>query len=227
MNATFTTGGHIVCGSERGSVLLCALMVITLIATLGAAVALIVSSESVVAANYYASQQGLYAADAGIERAIAELRALSTWSSVPVAVTASSDFNDGQGTPKGPDGSTLNLAQLTARRQAESDAVYANRPDRPVWRLYAHAPLNRMAPEAGNVMPYVVVWIADDPDEIDGNAAVDTNDVVMVHAEAFAVRGGRRAIEVTILREESMAAGVPGVMRSDVSVIAWREVVLH
>ena len=222
--ATFTTRGRGLGGSERGSVLLCALMVITLIVTLGAAVTLIVSSESAVAANYYSSQQGLYAADAGIERAVAELRALSTWSSVPASVTSSSDFNDGQGAPRGPDGSTLNLAQLTIKRQSRSDAVYANLPDRPIWRLYAHAALNRMASGAGNVTPYVVVWIADDPDEIDGNAAVDTNDVVMLHAEAFAIRGGKRAIEVTILREEAMAAGLPGVIRSDVSVIAWNEV---
>lgn len=214
---------HILTRSEHGSVLLCALMVITLIATLGAAITLVVSTESVVAANYHTSQQGLYAADAGIERAIAEFRALSTWSTVPVSATSSSDFNDGQVTPRGPDGSMLNLAQMTVRRQAESDAVYATLPDRPVWRLYGHAPLNRMAPGAGNAAPYVVVWIADDADEIDGNAAVDTNDVVMLHAEAFTVRGGRRAIEVTIQRDEAMAAGVPGVMRSDVSMIAWHE----
>ena len=215
--------GHILCRSQRGSVLLCALMVITLIATLGAAVTLVVSSESAVAANYYASQQGLYAADAGIERAIAELRALSTWSGAPSSSTAFSDFNDGQATPNAPDRSTLNLGQMTIRRQTESDAVYASLADRPVWRLYAHAPLSRMAPGAGNATPYVVVWIADDPDEIDGNAAIDTNDVVMLHAEAFTVRGGRRAIDVTIHREEAMAAGVPGVMRSDVSMIAWHE----
>lgn len=216
-------GGQIA-RSERGSVLLCALMVITLIATLGAAVTLIVSSESAVAANYHASQQGLYAADAGIERALAELRALSTWGAVPSSATSFSDFNDGQATPRGPDGTTLNLAQMTIRRQAESDAVYASVPDRPVWRLYAHAPLNRMAPGAGSVTPYVVVWIADDPDEIDGDAAVDTNDVVMLHAEAFTVRRGKRAIEATIRREEAMAAGLPGVIRSDVSMIAWHEV---
>jgi hypothetical protein len=198
-------------------------MVITLIATLGAAVTLVVSSESVVAANYYASQQGLYAADAGIERAIAELRAWSTWSGVPSSSTAFSDFNDGQATPKAPDRSTLDLTQMTIRRQAESDAVYTSFPDCPVWRLYAHAPLSRMAPGAGNATPYVVVWIADDPNEIDGNAAIDTNDIVMLHAEAFTVRGGRRAIDVTIHREEAMAAGVPGVMRSDVSMIAWLE----
>lgn len=218
---------HILCRSESGSVLLCALMVITLIATLGAAVTLVVSTESVVAANYHASQQGLYAADAGIERAIAELRALSTWRTVPASATSSSDFNDGQGTPRAPDGSTLNLAQMTVRRQAESDAVYANLADRPVWRLYAHAPLNRIASSGGNASPYVVVWIADDANEIDGNAAIDTNDVVLLHAEAFTARGGKRAIAATIQREQAMAAGLPGVVRSDVNLIAWYEVVLH
>jgi type II secretory pathway pseudopilin PulG len=218
---------QILCPSERGTVLLCALMVITLVAMLGAAVALIVSSESAVAANYHASQQGLYAADAGIERAIAELRTLPAWTAVPSSATSFSDFNDSQATPQGPDGSTLNLAQMTVRRQAESDALYASVPGRPVWRLYAHAPLNRMVPGTGNATPYVVVWIADDPDEGDGNAAVDSNDVVMLHAEAFTVRRGKRAIEATIRREEAMAAGMPGVMRTDVSVIAWHEVLLH
>src|SRR4029453_6668771 len=114
---------------------------------------LVVSSESIVAANYYASQQGLYAADAGIERATAELRALSRWRAVPPSAYSFSDFNDGQATPTGPDRSTLNLAQMTIRRQAESDAIYAGLPDRPVWRLFAHAPLSRMAPGAANATP--------------------------------------------------------------------------
>jgi hypothetical protein len=48
--------------------------------------------------------------------------------------------------------------------------------------------------------------------------------VIMVRAEAFGVRGGRRAVEATIQREQAMAAGFPGVTRSDVGVIAWREV---
>ena len=113
---------------------------------------------------------------------------------------------------------------MTVRRQAESDAVYANLPDRPVWRLYAHATLNHIASSGGNGSPYVGVWIADDPDEIDGNAAIDTNDVVMLHADAFTARGGKRAIAATIQREEAIAAGVPGAMRSDISMIAWHEV---
>lgn len=209
--------------AERGSVLLCTLMVITLIAAVGAALSLIVVTESVVAGTYHASQQGLYAADAGIELAIAEARALSTWTSLPSSASSSSDFNDGQITPRGPDGTALNLVQLTMKRQAESDAVYPNVADRPVWRLYAHATLNRIAGRAASGAPYVVVWIADDPDDLDGDPAVDTNDIVLLHAEAFAVRSGMRAVGATIHREQAMAAGFPGMMRSDVHLIAWHE----
>jgi hypothetical protein len=211
--------------ADRGSVLLCALMVIALIATLGAALTLVVSTESALAGNYLVSQQGLYAAEAGIERAISEIRLLPTWRALPApsSTTASADFNDGQATRRAPDGSTLNFAQLTVQRQAESDAMHPIAPDRPVWRLYAHAPFGRMVPAAGTDAPYVVVWLADDPDDLDGDPAVDTNDVVMLHAEAFGVSAGRHAIDVTIQREEAMAAGFPGVMRSDVHVIAWHE----
>ena len=119
-----TTGSCRRPNGERGSVLLCTLMVITLIATLGAALSLVISTESVVAANYHTSQQGLYAAEAGIEHAIGEIRSMSLWNSLPSSVTSSSDFNDGQSIARGPDGSTLDLSRLTIKRQAESDAMY-------------------------------------------------------------------------------------------------------
>jgi hypothetical protein len=211
---------------DRGSVLLSALLVIVLIATLGAALGLVVSTELTAAANYEGSERALYAADAGIERAIGELRLLSTWARVPTpsSTTSSSDFDDGQSVPRAPDGLTLNLAQLTSGRQAESDTLYPISPNRPVWHLFAHAPLNRIVPGAAAASPYVVVWISDDVDELDGDPAIDSNDVVVVHAEAFGIRGGKRAVEVTIYREQAMAAGLPGVMRSDVQVLAWHEV---
>ena len=220
MNATSVSA------RERGSALLCTLMVISLIATLAAALALVVTTEALVTGNYYTSQQGLYAAEAGVERTIGELRVLPTWRDVPgpSSTTSSVDFNDALAMPRAPDGSTLNLAQLTVRRQSESDAVYPTSADRPVWRLYAHAPLDRMLPGAERDTAYVVVWVADDVGDLDGNPAIDDNGVVMVRAEAFGTRGGKRAVEVTIAREEAMDAGAPGVTRFDVNVIAWREV---
>jgi len=81
-----------------------------------------------------------------------------------------------------------------------------------------------MLPGAGHDTAYVVVWVADDSDDLDGNAAVDANDIVMIRAEAFGPRGSKRAVEATIAREEAMDATLPGVRRSDVRTIVWREV---
>jgi hypothetical protein len=211
--------------SQRGSALLCTLMITSVIATLGAALALVVATDALVTGNYYASQQGLYAAEAGVERTIGELRLLPTWRDVPgpSSTTPSTDFNDGLTAPRAPDGSILNLAQLTATRQSASDTVYPAGPDRPVWRLYAHAPLDRMLPGAAADTAYVVVWLADDADDLDGDPTIDANDIVMIRAEAYGSRGGKRAVETMIQREEAIAAGFPGIRRSDVRMIVWRE----
>jgi len=209
--------------SERGSALIATLMVVVLLGTLAAALALVISTESVSAANYVAAQQTLYAADAGIERAIGELRLLASWRSVPASTSSSSDLNDGLSLARAPDGRNLDLVQLTARRQGESDMLYPSTPDRPVWRLFGHASMNRMTGDTANAPPYVAVWVADDLDDSDGDPATDTNDVIVVHAAAFGIRGGYREMQATLRREDAMAAGLPGVMRADVRLIAWRE----
>lgn len=213
--------------SDRGTVLVSALMVTALLGTLGAALAFVVTTESVIAANHRAGQQGLYAADAGVERAIGELRRLTTWRTVPGAGGSSAaDFNDGANAPRAADGRVLDLVRLTSQRQADSNTFYPDAPDRPLWQLFAHASVDRMISGGGSdPSPYVVVWIADDPDDLDGDPSLDSNDIVIVRSEAFGLRGGRRAVEATILREHALDAAVPGgVMRSDVSMIAWREV---
>jgi hypothetical protein len=214
-------------GSDRGTVLVAALMVAALLGTLGAALAFVITTESVVAANHGAGQQSLYAADAGVERAIGELRRLTTWRTVPGAAGSSSpDFNDGVSAPRAADGRVLDLVRLTSQRQADSNMVYPDVPDRPRWQLFAHASLDRMTAGSGSdSSPYVVVWIADDPDDLDGDPSLDSNDIVIVRSEAFGIRGGRRAVEATILRESAMdGAAAGGVPRTDASVIAWREV---
>jgi type II secretory pathway pseudopilin PulG len=213
--------------NELGTVLVTALMVTALLGTLGAALAFVVMTESAVAANYRAGQQGLYAADAGIERAIGDLRSLTSWRTVPGAGgTSATDFNDGAIAPRAGDSTVLDLVRLTSRRQTDSNAFYPAAPDRPLWRLFAHASLDRMISGGGSgSSPYVVVWIADDPDDLDGDPSLDSNDIMIVHSEAFGIRGGRRAVEATILRETALdGAAAGGASRSDVSVIAWREV---
>ena len=213
---------------ERGTALVCALMITALLATLGAALVFVVTAESLVGANHRAAQQGLYAAEAGLERAIGELRRLSSWQLVPASGGGSSsgDFNDGALAPQLSDGTILDLTRLTTERQTESNAFYPNTSDRPVWRLFAHASLNRMLTgEEGTASPYVAVWIADDPDDLDGDPGRDSNDILIVRSYVFGIRGARRAVEATIFREIAIDGEVAGgVTRSDVTMIAWREV---
>jgi hypothetical protein len=214
---------------EAGTALICVLMVTTLLATLAAAAVLVVMTESMASANHGAAQQALYAADAALEQTLSELQA-ADWRSLP-GVAVSARLRDGALTPRAPDGAVLDLAQLAIARQAESDAAFGVSPDRPVWRLFGHAPFSDLAP-AGEVVPsaYLLVWMADDGDEGDGEPGRDSNDVLMVRVEAFGASHAHRSIEATLalLSGPPAEAGEPGSPppenRHEVRVLSWKEV---
>jgi len=211
--------------------LLCALMITALVATLGGALVVLVAAETSISANHRDALEAVYAADAGVERAIGDLRTLIVWQDVPGAaeVDAPPDFRDGAVAPGLSDGTILDLARLTLERQAGSNAVYPPGPDRPIWRLFAHAPIDRLLPAGAIRSPtYVVLWVADDVDDGDGDPLRDANGVLVVRAEAFGMRGIRRRIEATVARDvpdgsESHPAEA-GAQRSEVRMICWREV---
>ena len=213
--------------------LLCALMITALVATLGGALVVLVAAETSISANHRDALEAFYAADAGVERAIGDLRTLTVWRDVPGAAEAAAppDFRDGAIAPSLSDGTILDLARLTLERQAGSNAAYPAGPDRPLWRLFAHAPIDRLLPAGAIRSPtYVVLWVADDVDDGDGDPLRDANGVLVVRAEAFGLRGIRRRIEATVAREdvpdgsESHPAGEAGAQRSEVRMIGWREV---
>jgi hypothetical protein len=123
------------------------------------------------------------------------------------------------------DGTSLDLNGLTAEQQRRTDAVFGALPDRPVWRLFVHAPFDRMLPvESGPNPEYIAVWVADDPDELDGDPLHDANDAVMLHAEAFGMHGGRWPIDAMVRQErlanERDAGGRPS---RGIRVLSWRE----
>jgi Tfp pilus assembly protein PilX len=209
--------------SDRGAALIIALMITSLVGALAAALVCVVVTESRVGRNHQSAEAGAYAAAAGLERLIGELRRTPAWAAVPSTSSSAADFNDARSAPTLADGTVLDLARLTTDRQAASNAFYPSGPDQPVWTLYAHASLARITsgdPRMAN--PYIVVWVADDPDDTDGDPSRDSNGAILVRAEAFGVRGGRRAVEATLaaspVRDD---AGVT--VMSTVTVVAWRE----
>jgi type IV pilus assembly PilX-like protein len=217
---------------QNGIALICALMITALLGTLGAALVVLVATETLISGHHRDALEALYAADAGIERAVGDLRTLSAWQSVPGAAagTATPDFRDGASAPALPDGTILDLARLTLERQADSNAVYPAGADRPIWRLFAHAPISRLLLAGVIRSPtYVVLWIADDVDDGDGDPLRDSNSVMVLRAEAFGPRGLRRRIEATVAREGAVGAesdpqGDASVQRTEVRMICWREV---
>lgn len=221
--------------SHQGTALICTLMVMSLVGALGGALVFLIATESMISANHRAAQQALYGADAAIERAIGDLRRLSDWRDVPGAAvdSAAPDFRDGTAAPRLADGAVLDLARLTAERQTESNADYDASGNRPIWRLFAHAALDRLVPADLPPPPvYLVVWIADDVEDADGDPLRDSNDVLMIRSEAFGLRGTRRRVDATLAREirfeaiEPAEAGSPPpgrVRRNEVRVMSWRE----
>jgi hypothetical protein len=207
--------------SENGLALLMTLLLTSLLTTLGLALMLLSTGEVWLGAAYRTSEELSYAADAAIARVQIDLARAVDWTPLLAAAGPASAFNDGAELPQLADGSTIDLNAETTVLQARTDALYgSSNPDRPVWRLFAHAPLSRLA--SGPLPPaiYVAAWIADDVEDGDGNVLSDANGRVYVQAEAFGPAGARRGVRSTFAR----AAGAgPGGAPSAVQLLIWRE----
>jgi hypothetical protein len=202
--------------SERGVALLLALVTTALLTALAASLLIATSAETLISGSYRASAEAFYAADAALERAIHELSLLPDWTPVLLAPPSNvlGSFDDGSGVATAPDGRPIPVSALTIERQAESDARGNFGPDRPLWRLYAHASLQSILPPGAIAPPaYVLVWVQDDGGDGDGDPAKDSNGIVLVSAEAYGPGGARRRVEASIGRV------APGGVR----LLAWRD----
>ena len=221
--------------SDSGLVVILALLAIALTTSLVTALVLATTVETTVAATFRGTAETLYAADAGLERAMIDLP-VADWNAVLNGAWPPA-FSDGAfgGTRILADGAPLDLTavlnqanceKVTTCSQADMDRVTAERPwgaDNPRWRLYG---FGRMADLAGRPLDspfYIVVLVGDDPLENDGNHAQDgasaTNDgsgTLTLQAEAFGPRGAHRLLQATVARIGDSAQGVA------TRVLSWR-----
>ncbi len=215
--------------SERGMALVVTLVTLVLLSAIGVSLVLATNADVLIAANAGASSEAFYAADAALDRTIAELRDVPDLSLVLDGSIASA-FADGpsSGTRTLGDGSVLaldvvvSLANCQKRTPCSESDMNANIADRPWgarnprWRLFSHGPLRAPPGLPQPSQPvYVVSMVADDPRDDDGEAGRDGvrsgstanpgAGIVLVRAEAYGRRGARRVVQGAVLRRDLAA----------------------
>jgi hypothetical protein len=204
--------------------LLAALIVLAVVAAMGLGLALTTSLEPLAAANFSANRCVRLAAEAGTAVAVHELGGLADWNLVLTGLAVSSTLEHGEVDVELPDGTRAGLDEVTARAtcgrpgpctDAERAAFTAARPwgpNNPRWTVFGHGRLNRIVPDGAGLPPVlVVVWVADDPAELDGDPLTDSGTgpgggwrpgggVVAVRAESFGPRLAHATVVATVAR---------------------------
>ncbi|HWI20094.1 MAG TPA: hypothetical protein VNT81_20215 [Vicinamibacterales bacterium] len=191
--------------------------------------------------NLAGSVAMLFAADAGIELAARDLAIASDWDAV-LSGSERGSFTDGA--PSGaraiPGGGAIDLTALTNQLNcgrttsctaAQMNASSRDRPwglNNPRWQLFAFGPMERFRQLMRPADCYLIVWIADDGREGDGNPLVDADPadqpghrIVRVRAEAYGIGGSRRAIEAELTRVCPDGPGEPCL--PGIRVQSWQE----
>jgi len=226
---------------EEGFAVVLAMMGLLIMSVLGAALVLSTSVENIIASNFRDGAAAVYAADVVAARGVHELSTIVDWTSVLTGEVRSS-FGDGE--PGGPrvldDGSTINLTEIVnlsncgttaacgAAAMATIDAARPWGVNNPHWRLFAWGRLaHLLPPHVPDTGLYVVLLVADDAAEIDGDPLHDGSGqnpgagVLRLRAEAFGADGIHGVTEQTVARvEPAELSRNPGLL--GVRVVSWR-----
>jgi hypothetical protein len=214
-------------GTDRGIALLAVLVVMAIVTAMGLGLALTTSLEPLAAANFEANRSARLAAEAGVAIAVHELAGMYDWNAVLSGVVRSAVLDQGPLEVELPDGASEELDGLTARAtcggrpgpcsDGDRVALTAARPwgpNNPRWQVFGHGRLDRLVPQGFGLSPVVVVvWVADDPAEVDGDPTADSGlgpagerrpggCVLAVRSEAFGPRSAHWAAVATVARPE-------------------------
>jgi hypothetical protein len=189
--------------SERGVAVVVALLAMTVISALGAALVLLTSTEAMIAGNFRHSRQAFYAAEAITELTLAELHDLANWMPV-VEGSQRSVFVDGP--PDGlrdlPTGAPVNLTEVFNLANCGVPTPCGGVPR---WQLFAYGPVRNLLSAGSLESPFYIAALVGNPVQTaDGALAVT------IRGEAFGPRGAHQAVAVTLSRS---VAGETHVLR--------------
>lgn len=226
---------------ERGIALVMVILVTTFLSALGIGILMAVFMDRLATGNMSGSVAMLYAADSAIEIAARDLAQIADWDGVLNGIQGSS-FTDGApgGARALPGGGVVDLTVMTNMLNcgrsstcstAQMNVSTGERPwgsNNPRWQLFAYGSMQQITELARPAACYLVVWVADDAREQDGDPLADAADalqpghgIVRLRAEAFGVAGSRRAIEAELSRV--CAAGEGAACLQGIRVHSWQE----
>jgi len=211
--------------NDRGAALLMAITLVLIVAAIAAAVSVTSRTETLIAASFREGKEMLYAAEGAIALAVRDLDGTADWNQVLSG--APSSFTDGASTGSRtlPGGGTITLCcgpgSVTADVQQRAHGGRDWGADTPQWKMFAWGRAADWLPAGRLFTPvYVAVWIADDPADGDGNPVLDANGILLLHAVALGISGGRRAVEVIVQRPATSEFPPPQGLR----ILSWQDV---
>jgi hypothetical protein len=211
--------------NDRGAALLIAITLVLIVAAIAAAVSVTSRTETLIAASFREGKEMLYGAEGAIALAVRDLDAAPDWNQVLSA--AASSFTDGAsiGSRTLPGGVTITLCCGTGSVSADvQQRAHGGRDwgaDTPQWKMFAWGPAADWLPAGRLFTPvYVAVWVGDDPADGDGNPVLDANGILLLHAVALGVSGGRRAVEAVVQRPATSELSPPPGLR----ILSWQDV---
>ena len=215
---------HEVLRRREGVALVATILILLILSAIGLGLSLTTSLEPAASANYECAWRVRYGAESGVAAAAHDLTAADLWDD---ALAGRSPLGHLTAVPAEivmPDGRRLALSTLTnlancGAESACSDAALtaftADRPwgpNNPRWQPVGMLRVEELEPgQPGAAAVVVIVWVGDDPAELDGNPLRDTEPaasgagtpgacVVSIRAEAFSIRAAHRTVTATVAR---------------------------
>jgi hypothetical protein len=218
----------------RGFAILPVLLVMLLVSAIAITAAAVVHVEVLIAGQHRRAAEALAAAEAGVELAVADLRPVADWSAFVSGAARSARSAGAFGGMRRVAGGEILLCcgRGSLAERLESDMALSPLPARRAlrWRPYLWTSLQAVAARVPPSPVFLVVWTANDEADAAGGDLVDTNDAILVRAEAVEPGGPRRIVEALVGRHPPAAglyagsAAPEAERRRRVAVLRWREV---
>jgi hypothetical protein len=202
---------------ERGIALLHVLMLLTIVTAIAAGAAMLARVEVAVSYFQRSEREAAYAAQAGLAATVQELDRVADWDAVlagsrQAAFAAGSATTPRQVAGIGTVWICCAAGSLTARVQAETGQP---------WRPYGWQSVDALLALANAPRHFVVAWVMDDGEDVDGNPVADSNDRIAVRVESIRFPGVRKAVEVLVAR--APFDPIAGTRAPGLGILVWRE----